>query len=438
MADAATLQGILNATPIIDKVFTTLPTPAMPAPAGTDTKLPAQTVTRYKNLWTDLANITHAIAEVRTVPLTASAQRITSRPRLSPVVDQAPSVCAARRGAGRRGQGLCDPDNAEDQDCGRAHCLQSAAALTKSLLDAVLAQQDNFNRSDALTRLNDRLQTTMSNLSAIDDPRMMDYASDEVKLIPGVNVISNRLNQIVFQPFWPVIPANDNVRAEIRPLGIGDLKVVKQKLLSYQLGEVAHIENVLRGEYKERKYRTLDRTEQTLAVTTETIEETTKDTQTTERFELKKESENTIQEQMSVQAGVTVSGSYGMVTFGAHGDFAYSTSSQQSTKSSSNFAREVVDRSVTRIQKSVRQEQITKQLHEVEEIDTHGLDNKGQPDNLTGVYRWVDKYYEAQIYNYGKRMMFEFIIPERRRSTAMRKHTSRRSPSPRRCLCRPA
>jgi hypothetical protein len=34
VADAATLRGILNATPIIDKVFTTLPTPAIPAPAG--------------------------------------------------------------------------------------------------------------------------------------------------------------------------------------------------------------------------------------------------------------------------------------------------------------------------------------------------------------------------------------------------------------------
>ena len=412
VADAATLQGILNATPIIDKVFTTLPTPAMPAPAGTDTKLPAQTVTRYKNLWTDLANITHAIAEVRTVPLTASAQRITSRPRLSPVVDQAPERAPRAAAPATAAKPFATQTTLKTKIAVEPTAYKALSASTKSLLDAVLAQQDNFNRSDALTRLNDRLQTTMSNLSAIDDPRLMDYASDEVKLIPGVNVISNRLNQIVFQPFWPVIPANDNVRAEIRPLGIGDLKVVKQKLLSYQLGEVAHIENVLRGEYKERKYRTLDRTEQTLAVTTETIEETTKDTQTTERFELKKESENTIQEQMSVQAGVTVSGSYGMVTFGAHGDFAYSTSSQQSTKSSSNFAREVVDRSVTRIQKSVRQEQITKQLHEVEEIDTHGLDNKGQSDNLTGVYRWVDKYYEAQIYNYGKRMMFEFIIPE--------------------------
>ena len=95
VADAATLQGILNATPIIDKVFTTLPTPAMPAPAGTDTKLPAQTVTRYKNLWTDLANITHAIAEVRTVPLTASARNV------SPVAPGSP-LSSTRRPSARR------------------------------------------------------------------------------------------------------------------------------------------------------------------------------------------------------------------------------------------------------------------------------------------------------------------------------------------------
>jgi VCBS repeat-containing protein len=202
------------------------------------------------------------------------------------------------------------------------------------------------------------------------------------------------------------------VRASIKPLGIGDLKVVKQTLRNYAPGEVAHIENVLRGEYKERKHRELDRTEQTVTTETETEQETTKDTQTTERFELKKESENTIQEQMSVQAGVTVTASYGPVTLGAHGDFAYSTSSSQSEKTASNYAREVVDRSVTRIQTKTREERVTKTLHEVEEIDTHGIDNKTKPDHMIGVYRWVDKYYEAQIYNYGKRMMFEFVVPE--------------------------
>ncbi len=115
---------------------------------------------------------------------------------------------------------------------------------------------------------------------------------------------------------------------------------------------------------------------------------------------------------MSVQAGVTVSGSYGMVTFGAHGDFAYSTASQESNKSSSNFAREVIDKSVSKVQKKTKEERITKKLHEVEEINTHGIDNKEKPDHAVGIYRWVDKYYDAQIFNYGKRMMFEFIIPE--------------------------
>ena len=125
------------------------------------------------------------------------------------------------------------------------------------------------------------------------------------------------------------LPPPTNIRSSIKPLGIGDLKVVKQKIHKYVAGEVAHIENVLRGEYKERKHRVLDRTEDILTITEETSEETMKDTQTTDRFELKKESEKTVQEQMSVQAGVTVSGSYGMVTFGAHGDFAYSTASTE-------------------------------------------------------------------------------------------------------------
>ncbi len=414
--DDATLQDILSATPIVDKTFTTLPLPPASAPSTPDAAVSDATASRYKSLWTDLANITHAIAETRIVPLAATAQRVSSHLSKPTAVVAAPAPArrpASRVAAATAARAAATQTTIKTRIAVEPTAYEALAAPTKELLKAVQVPADNFSRADALSRLNDRLQSVMSSLSAIDDPRLLNYVPQEVMSIAGVNVLVNRLKLQVHPPYYlPPLPANDNVRTEIRPLGIGDLKVVKQKLVSYQLGEVAHIENVLRGEYKERKYRTLDRTEQTLDLTTDTTEDTTKDTQTTERFELKKESENTIQEQMSVQAGVTVSGSYGMVTFGAHGDFAYSTSSQQSNKSSSNFAREVVDRSVTRIQKNVRQEQITKQLHEVEEVDTHGLDNKGQPDNLTGVYRWVDKYYEAQIYNYGKRMMFEFVVPE--------------------------
>jgi hypothetical protein len=203
-----------------------------------------------------------------------------------------------------------------------------------------------------------------------------------------------------------------DMSGRIRPLGVGDLKVVKQKLLAYEAGEVAHIENVLKGEHKDRKHRVTDRSETIIFSSEEESQETSRDTQSTDRFELKKEADQVVKEDMSVQAGITVTGGFGPVTITAHGDFAYSTSKQESTKNSSNFARDVVDRSVSRVQKRTKTERTTKTFHEVEEINDHGLDNKGGTGHVTGVYRWVDKRYRAQVYNYGRRLMLEFVVPE--------------------------
>lgn len=242
---------------------------------------------------------------------------------------------------------------------------------------------------------------------------------DDRRFLDLVKQSASRLNVLFPIPFIP-FPEKTNpstagdvdVRGRIRPLGVGDLKVVKQKLLAYVPGEVAHIENVLKGESKERIFRTLDRTETTVFTAEETSEEETRDTQTTDRFELKKEAEQTIKEDMSVKAGLTVTAELGVVKSTAQGEFAYSTSKQDSMKSSANFARDVVDRSVSKVQKRVTTERTTKTLRETEETDTHGIDNKKGPGHITGVYRWVDKKYRAQVYNYGRRLMLEFIVPE--------------------------
>jgi hypothetical protein len=410
--DQAALQSILSATPVIDKIFTALPKPNAVVTAPATDSLPPAKQAEYTALWTQLINTNLTLNEVRGLGFVTTEKTNTTEiaPAAGTETVAGRMATASVAVAANR---VTQTHLAMEVKVDPSHFAHLSVS-TKAVLDGLNITEANLDKASAITQLNNRLQSLSASIDAIDDPRFLSLMPPEASNIRGLNYINSRFSQIAVKPefLFPVLFFGDNVRGEIKPLGIGDLKVVKQKLVSYQLGEVAHIENVLRGEYKERKYRVLDRTEQTLDTTTTTSEDTTRDTQTTERFELKKESEKTISEQMSVQAGVTVSGSYGMVTFGAHGDFAYGTSSQESTKNASNFAREVVDRSVTKIQKSVKQEQITKQLHEVEEIDTHGLDNKGQPDNLTGVYRWVDKYYEAQIYNYGKRLMFEFIIPE--------------------------
>lgn len=207
--------------------------------------------------------------------------------------------------------------------------------------------------------------------------------------------------------------ADVDVSGRITPLGFGDLKVVKQTLLAYVAGEVAHIENVLKGESKERTHRKLDRTETTIFTSEETTKDTERDTQSTDRFELKREAETTLKEDMSIKAGLTVTGAYGPVVATATGDFAYSTSKQDSAKSSSNFAREVVDRAVTKVQTKTKAERTTKTLNEVEEINRHSLNNEPpSAAHVTGIYRWVDKRYRAQVYNYGVRLLLEFVIPE--------------------------
>ena len=293
--------------------------------------------------------------------------------------------------------------------------IDKLSDATSKVLTQVSKEPGRFAKSEALNRVHKELAFISDQLFAINDSRLAEVMPAEAKQLPaamsimGKNLYSSPLK---FNALLSGFPFPWSKRPKIRPLGIGDLKVVKQTLEKYVAGEVAHIENVLQGESKERKHRRFDRTEDTVTIALETTKETERDMQTTDRFELKKETEKTIQTDRSEKAGITVSASYGPVELGASANFAYSQSTTDTTRTASNFARDVVDRSVTRIQNKTREERITRTIHEVEEINTHGLDNVGGEGHITGVYRWVDKHYKAQIFNYGKRMMFEFIVPE--------------------------
>lgn len=216
-------------------------------------------------------------------------------------------------------------------------------------------------------------------------------------------------------PVLPVVPAPEPGSASargIQPLGIGDLLVVRQELTRYAAGEVAHIENVLKSEFKTRMHARLREVEEILVTETEQLEETEKDLQTTERFELHKEAQRTIESQMSLEAGVQVTASYGPVSVAAHADFALSQSTSESNSVASTFARQVTERSVSRIMQRVREERTRRTLERFEERNEHGFDNKTGGVHVIGIYRWVDKYYQARLVNYGRRLMFEFIIPE--------------------------
>jgi len=91
----------------------------------------------------------------------------------------------------------------------------------------------------------------------------------------------------------------------------------------------------------------------------------------------------------------------------------YQMTKKDVTKQSTDHAREVINKSVSRIHSKVKEERTTKNLRETEEKNTHVIDNRGdKATHMAGIYHWVDMLYEAQIYNYGKRQMMQFMIPE--------------------------
>lgn len=195
---------------------------------------------------------------------------------------------------------------------------------------------------------------------------------------------------------------------------IADLMVVEQNLSHYELGEIAHIENVLKSEIRERELRTTKSREESQLIETEETAEKTKDLSTAERSELNTESQQVISENSSKQAGITVSGSYGpSVDVTAEYNTSSSTSTQDSKSASSNFARETTVRAINRIETRKLQRRLVRTMEEVVEVNKHIFENQAQnADNISGIYRWVDKVYELQIINYGKRLMMEFIVPE--------------------------
>jgi hypothetical protein len=205
------------------------------------------------------------------------------------------------------------------------------------------------------------------------------------------------------------LPFND-----LKPIGIGDLKVVKQWLIAYLPGEISHIENVLRGEATDRTHRRLEKTDESFSFSIGSREWSQKDMQGTERLELKREIDNVVKSELS--AGATANLTYnspgGTIISNVGANFGYKRDATQQSKASETFGRETVAKAIEQVEKNVTETRVVTKVFETEETNKHTFDNKEGQRHVTGIYRWLDKKYKAQLFNFGKRMMFEFMVPE--------------------------
>ncbi len=200
---------------------------------------------------------------------------------------------------------------------------------------------------------------------------------------------------------------------KVFPPNIMDLMIVKQQLIRYEAADISHIENVLLGEEKVREHTNRRESEQIILRETENTTSQERELETTNRFEMSQESNKTLTEDASLKAGLTFSGSYGpSVDFSASAEGSSSSNKQESTSTAIKFSKDITERSSNKITERVLERTSLRVTNEVIDKNNHTLKNIDGTGNISGIYQWINKVYQAQMYNYGLRTIYDFMIPE--------------------------
>ncbi|GFD78210.1 hypothetical protein KUL118_10720 [Tenacibaculum sp. KUL118] len=237
----------------------------------------------------------------------------------------------------------------------------------------------------------------------------------QVKFDDGYYEIANKfVGQCIVSGNVSEDPSADGkgVLYGVSQLGVADFRRVEQEVCCYVPGEVSHIENIMAREYKERSTRDLRVSETTTETTTEKEVENLTDTTSTERNEMQNEASFIVNSDNATSFGANASYSGFGLSLGTSFNTSSSNSSSDSNLQAQTYAQEVTERALERVVQKISTKRTSRILREYEENNTHGFDNRKGDKHVTGVYRWVDKIYKNKLINYGKRLMYEFALPE--------------------------
>jgi len=203
--------------------------------------------------------------------------------------------------------------------------------------------------------------------------------------------------------------------ASMKPY-VTDLMLVRDEVRCYVPGSLSYLENVLMGENRTRRHRRLERTEDYSEQQVDRSSYTEKDHEATERYSLQKETSDTVQQDLKLHAGVTYTAHYGTEKAGssltANFDANYDWSKSIAHKIAENYSKDVIDRSITKVEEKVRTLVTQRRIVETEERNKHVFDNVRGKDNISGQYFFVDQLSRAQMFNWGKRLVIDLRLPE--------------------------
>lgn len=195
------------------------------------------------------------------------------------------------------------------------------------------------------------------------------------------------------------------------PPRIGDLEVVTTKLLYYKRSDIAHIENLMPGETKERMHKVIDIVEEMRRSENESVRSVVQRTQSTSLDELGNEVSKLVQEDSGLEAALSTNVHAPYVEVSANVGFSKSSSITDSKASTVNYAHQKIQEASMSVSRLNREIRTLLERTEITDVNKHALTNRSKK-NFSGVYCWLDKRQKAQVNNYGRRLLLELLLPE--------------------------
>jgi hypothetical protein len=119
-----------------------------------------------------------------------------------------------------------------------------------------------------------------------------------------------------------------------------------------------------------------------------------------------------VSEDLQAQGSVQVT-SRGPTKVVASAGVSYGRSTEEAAKTAESYARETVERAVTRTMERITREARALFEQETTELNTHGFERESTAeDHVSGVYQYLERISHAKIFWYGERELYDLLIPE--------------------------
>ena len=225
-----------------------------------------------------------------------------------------------------------------------------------------------------------------------------------------------RATLVLPSPVFPLPAAEVTIEAApapivILPYAIGDLHLVKRRLLGYTLGEVSHIESVMADEKKLRAQH--ERVEDESRQANHALEQNSHDEERSgSGASLEAQVRNTLHEQFQVDYTT----SYGPPTearqTGSYTMKPLDDKPGRDTQSQrADLARRITQRAAQRVTSRLGEQRLHHRRHARQSEISQCFDRRGRSENQRGIYRWLDARYRCWVVRVGRRLMLEYFVP---------------------------